>query len=164
MKKILTSFGFDTHFELLNLSLRTFYVYANRHQYDLFVPSKNFFSHHVQQKPFSWWKIELIQRLFEIYDKILWIDADVIICKFHKDIMDELNEESDMGMVVHDTSDGKVPNCGVWVLDKKCLNWLNHLWQYDDLPQSHYWWEQAAVLKMLGIDLYSTSNQYAKRI
>lgn len=157
MKKILTSFGFDSHAEMLSLACPTFSLYANKFDYDTFFPSKSFFSSQTKLRHCSWWKIELIRKLFESYDRVLWIDSDVLICRFDKDIIYDLEEGSHVGMVVHQVPIGLVPNCGVWVLDKKCLSWFDELWKYDNLPRSDGWWEQDAMLHLLGIDS-STNN------
>jgi alpha-N-acetylglucosamine transferase len=152
MKKVLTSFGFGSHAELMSLASPTFSLYANKHNYDLFIPSEQYFSTATKERAPSWWKIELIKRLFDQYDRVLWIDSDVIICDYEKDIFDDLEAESHVGMVVHEVPIGFVPNCGVWLLDKKCLAWFNDLWKYNNLPRSDGWWEQNAMLHLLGIE------------
>lgn len=152
MKKILTSFAFGEQSNLLSVSIPTLYKYAQNHTYDLFIPSKSFFSNETKKRHYSWWKIELISKLFDNYDRVLWIDADVVICNFDNDIMNELEEYSHVGMVVHKTNIGYVPNCGVWILDKKCMSWFPELWNYDNLPRSDGFWEQDAMLYKLGID------------
>lgn len=151
-KKVLTSFGFGIHSKLLSIAAPTFAAYANKFNYDIFIPSENFFSASSKEREHSWWKIELIKKLFDTYDQILWIDSDVLICRFDKDIFDDFEKESHVGMVVHDVNIGKVPNCGVWLLDKKCLSWFDELWKHNNLPRSYGWWEQDAMLHLLGID------------
>jgi hypothetical protein len=157
MKKVLTTFGFGPQEQLLEVAIPTFYKYAQKHNYDVFIPNESFFATTTKTRHYSWWKIELISKLFESYDKILWIDADVVVCRFDQDIMNELSVDSHVGMVVHKTNIGYVPNCGVWVLDKKCMEWFPDLWQYNNLPRSEGFWEQDAMLYKLGIDT-STNN------
>lgn len=152
MKKVLTSFGFDFHSQLLQLSIPSFYNYAHRHNYDFFVPSRDYFSDQTQNRPYSWWKIELIKKLFDTYDRILWLDADMIIGNASKDVFDDFEKNSHVGMVVHEVPEGSVPNCGLWLLDKKCLGWFNDLWYYDNFSCSNGWWEQAAMIYKLGVD------------
>lgn len=152
MKKILTSFGFDSHSNLLQLSIPSFYHYAHKHNYDFFIPSKEYFSDTTKQRPYSWWKIELIKKLFNKYDRILWIDADMVVCDSSKDIFDDFEENSHVGMVVHECPDGSVPNCGLWLLDKKCLEWFDQLWDYNNFQRSNSWWEQAAMIYKLGVN------------
>ena len=152
MKKVLCSFGFGEHSKLLRLSTPTLYTYAQNHNYDLFLPNIDYFSSDTKTRHPSWWKIELISNLFREYDQVLWIDADVIICRFEHDIFTEVISEHDMGVVVHQTNDGYVPNCGVWALNKSCTKWLNSLWNYNSFHRSRCWWEQAAMLYLLGVD------------
>lgn len=152
INKVLTSFGFGNQSELLQITIPTFAKYASCHNYDLFIPNENFFSDNTKTRHYSWWKIELLTKLFDKYDKILWLDADVVVCNFDKDIFDEMHSDSHVGMVVHYVPIGFVPNCGVWVLDKKCMSWLPDLWEYNNLPRSDGWWEQDAMLHKLGMD------------
>jgi hypothetical protein len=152
MKKVLCSFGFGEHAQLLSLAAPTFYIYSHNHNYDLFIPSLSYFSEETKKRHPSWWKIELIGQLFDKYDQVLWIDSDIIICRFDKDIMDDLPPEKDTGLVVHQTDDGYVPNCGVWPLNKSCLSWFHKLWPLNDFKRSSCWWEQAAMLSLLGVD------------
>jgi len=121
MKKAITSFGTDYHSSLLSLSIKTLYMYAYNHNYDLFFPSNNFFSDTTKIKPPSWWKLDVIENLLKTYEQVLWIDSDVIICRFENDIANEMDQNSTFGLVVHETSDGWVPNCGVWFLNQSFL-------------------------------------------
>lgn len=152
MKKVIVSFGVGEHKRLLSLAIPTFYLYAHNHNYDVFLPSNDFFSNKTKENPPAWWKLDVIEYLFNTYDQILWLDADVIICRFDEDIMNNLDNDSDFGMVVHETPDGQVPNCGVWPLNKSSLRWLSTLKQYNTFKRSRCWWEQAALLHLMGID------------
>lgn len=152
MKKVITSFGTGYHSRLLSLSIPTLQLYAQNHQYDLFVPSDSFFSETTKQLPPAWWKIDIIQYLLKQYDRVLWIDADVIICRFENDISESLDNSTDFGLVVHETPDGQIPNSGVWLLNPSCLNWLEHMKSYTHFKRSECWWEQAALLHLMGIN------------
>lgn len=149
MKKVITSFGIGYHKRLLALSSPTFYLYANNHNYDIFLPSDNFFGENTKSMPPAWWKIDVIEYLLQTYDQVLWLDADVIICRFDEDISKSLNS-GDFGLVVHETPDGQVPNSGVWLLNKTALNWLSQLKLHKTFKKSQYWWEQAALIHMMG--------------
>lgn len=153
MKKAIVSFGTNYHHKLLSLSVPTFYIYAHTHNYDLFLPNEQFFNDDTKKLPPSWWKLDAIAHLLSSYDKVLWLDADVIIYKFDVDIIDTVDDRySDFSVVVHETLDGQVPNCGVWLLNKSCLSWLDQLKQYTEFRRSQFWWEQAALLHLLGIN------------
>jgi hypothetical protein len=151
MKKALTTFGLGPMAELLDVSLPTFAWYAQTHGYDLFVPSGQQFTgidRHV-----SWGKIPLIISLLRGgYDTVLWLDADVAVVKHDRDILDDLPDDAPMGMVVHRTEDGAVPNCGVWLVRAEAAEMLESLWPLDGFRRSGGWWEQAALIAALGGD------------
>lgn len=152
MKKVITSFGVGYHNRLLSLAIPTFYLYAKNHGYDLFIPDDNFFSLQTRQLPPAWWKIDVITHLLKTYDIVLWLDADVIICRFDEDIANSLDNHNDFGLVVHETSDGQVPNSGVWLLNQSSLKWLPGLKEHSNFKRSKSWWEQAALLYMMGMN------------
>lgn len=153
MKKAITSFGVGYHSRLLALSAPTFYLYANNHNYDFFIPGNNFFTEETKQRHPAWWKLDVIEYLLNVYDQVLWLDADVIICKFDIDIVNTIDTNNmDFGVVVHETPDGQIPNCGVWLLNKSALNWLPQLRQHNSFARSQCWWEQAALLHIMGMN------------
>jgi hypothetical protein len=151
MKKALTTFGLGPMAELLDISLPTFAWYAQTHGYDLFVPSGEQFSS-MRRHP-SWGKIPLIMSLIQSgYDTVLWLDADVAVVRHDKDIVDDLPADAAMGMVVHHTEDGAVPNCGVWLVRAEAAEMLESLWPLNEFRRSSCWWEQAALIAALGGD------------
>lgn len=152
MKKVITSFGFQEHSDMLSVAIPSFYRYASLHNYDCFFPGLDFFSDVTKNYPYSWWKLEAITFLLHNYDIVLWLDSDVIICDPLKDIAQDLDQDCDIGMVVHEVPIGQVPNCGIWILRSNALQWINDLWKYDNFIRSDGWWEQAAMLHKLGID------------
>ena len=149
MNKVITTFGLGPMAELLDVSLPTFARYAQAHGYDLFVPSGAQFAN-IQRHP-SWCKVPLIMSLLQGgYDTVLWIDADVVVRKYDKDIAEGV--ESPMGMVVQNTSDGAVPSCGVWLVRQAAMEFLENLWPLNGFARSGCWWEQVAVIAALGGD------------
>lgn len=151
MKKVLTTFGLGPMAELLDVALPTFARYAHNHGYDLFVPSCGQFRG-MNRHP-SWGKTLLIASLLRGgYDAVLWLDADVAVVRHDKDILADLSDEAPMGMVVHHTPDGLVPNCGVWFVRSAAMELLESLWPLDGFARSACWWEQAAVIAALGGD------------
>ncbi len=148
MRRVLTTFGFGEHSPLLSISLPTFSQYAATHRYDLFVPQAGWLPL-AEGRPYSWLKIPLIRRLFAIgYEEVLWIDSDVVIRRHDKDIAADCTT-APMHMVVHETDDGSVPNCGVWLLRREADAVLEAAWRRAD---SRRWWEQSAVIAELGGD------------
>jgi len=156
MKKALCTFGMGPMAELLDISLPTFAWYAQTHGYDLFVPSGDQFS--TMNRPPSWGKVPLIVSLFSAgYDTVLWLDADVVILDYGRDIADDLPADAPMGLVVHHTEDGAVPNCGVWIARKESEELLLSLWPLTGFRRSSGWWEQAALIAALGGDPDATT-------
>lgn len=151
MKKVLTSFGFGEHSKLLEVAVPSFYNYAATHNYDCFFPTEKFFSEKTKTYPYSWWKLELIKDLLSRYDIVLWLDADVLICNSSEDISKYLQPEDHMGLVIHDVPVGHIPNCGIWILKKESLQWIDELWNYNNFIRSDGWWEQAAMMYKLGL-------------
>jgi len=151
MKKVITTFGLGPMAELLDVSLPTFAWYAQTHGYDLFVPSGRQFAGN--SRHLSWGKIPLIVSLLRGgYDTVLWLDADVAVVRHDKDILDDLPADAPMGMVVHRTEDGSVPNCGVWLVRAEAAEMIESLWPLDGFRRSAGWWEQAALIAALGGD------------
>lgn len=154
MRKCLATFGFgDDAAALLRLALPTHLRYCEAHGYDLVVPQplsvKQF--PRVWGRHASWFKVSLIHSLLDAYDVVLWLDADVAVLRHDVDIIDEATE-APMHMVVHHTSDGAVPNCGVWLVRKPAKQFLDNLWDAPTFKKSEFWWEQAAAIRLLGGD------------
>lgn len=151
MKKALTTFGLGPMAELVDVALPTFARYAQAHGYDLFVPSGAQFAGMI--RPVSWGKLPLIMSLLKSgYDAVLWLDADVAVVMHDRDILDDLPADAPMGLVVHHTDDGAVPNCGVWLARAAATELLESLWPLDGFRRSNGWWEQAALIAALGGD------------
>ena len=151
MKKVITTFAFGPQRALLDVCLPTFARYAETHGYDLYVPAERSVSA-ADARPYSWLKIPLLLSLFERgYDTVLWLDADVVVRRYEKDILEDA-QAAPIGMVVHRTGDGAVPNAGVWIVRSTAVDFLRPLWLRDSFRRSSGWWEQAAVIEALGGD------------
>lgn len=152
MRKVLTSFGFGEHADLLQIAAPTFQKYAARHGYDFFVPRESFFDDATRGRPYSWWKIPLLEWLFERgYTEALWIDSDVVIRRHDKDIAWDCSD-APFHMVVHRANDGDVPNCGVWFVRREAEAFLGRVWNSTGSRRESGWWEQAALIDFLGGD------------
>jgi hypothetical protein len=140
------------HTELLDLTGPTFAELAALHGYDL----RLFDTNPASDRPPSWGKVVILQDLLHDYDEVWWIDADAVAVDCSRDIADELQVRDVMAMAAHVTPEGEdpIPNCGVWFL-RKCpevFELLEAAWnstRYVD----HKWWENAAVLNLLGYQL-----------
>lgn len=139
---------------MLRISLPTFSDYAIRHGYDLFVPQEGseIFDEACRVRPFSWWKVEMLRSLFRIgYDLVLWLDCDVVVRRHDRDIAEDCGP-GPLHMVVHETADGGVPNCGVWVVRRGADEFLSRVWRTTSSRRESGWWEQSGVIDCLGGD------------
>lgn len=144
MSRCLVTFGVGPHADLLQIALPSFERFADRHGYELIVAEPVGIA-----RPPSWWKVSVLQDALDTYDEALWVDADVVIV----DDSDDLDVPSDawQALVEHRTADGDVPNLGVWYL-RQPMGWvLDEMWKLTDY-MDHPWWEQAAMLELLGYD------------
>jgi len=155
LKKVMTSFGFGGHSEMLRLALPSFYKYADLHGYDLFLPSRIFLEDLSRRfgwsfdRPYSWYKVPLIKHLLSDYEVVLWMDADIIINRFDLDVNPLTDDAGHIqAFVVHQTRHGNIPNMGVWILNKAALPLLDDIWKQDQFKED-YFWEQAANIHVM---------------
>lgn len=158
MSKVIVSYADNQCVDLLNVTLPTFYKYANMHNYDIVIPSydkikilmKSF--NWTMDRPTAWLKIPIVKYLLELYDTVLWLDSDIVIHKFDLDIFDIANKNSIQCFVTHNVSGfgTSIPNTGVWLLNKYELTsqLLNEMWGRTDCINSG-WWEQMANIVVM---------------
>lgn len=151
-RKVLCSIGAGPHAELLARSGVTFRRYAERHGYDVSIHDRA----DASGRPPAWARVLLVRQLLNRYDVVLWIDADAAVTDMSADIADLLGPHDLMGLVAHTTSEGDdpIPNCGVWLLrsHRATRRFLNQVWGSTGYVE-HRWWENAAVLDLLGYEL-----------
>ena len=102
-------------------------------------------------RPASWNKIREILKVFQDYDQVLWIDADVVINpRTAADFLEDVNGEQYWhGLVLHHTPCGDVPNCGFWAMNSQMVPILEQVWR-EERNIDHVWWEQASILEQMG--------------
>lgn len=100
------------------------------------------------ERPPSWMKVNALHDALGRHDRVVWIDADVVVLDHSRNILDELGVGW-QGLVEHQTECGTVPNCGVWVADRRMRPVLEQIWNAGR-NLHHPWWEQASVLEMMG--------------
>jgi hypothetical protein len=123
--------------------------YALQHKMD--------FAEHVNvrcSRPASWSKIDLaIEKFAEGYEYIFWVDADAVICRFDEDIRRLMTTEADIYFALEEVRpDKRRLNAGVWVLRNTPLTraFLKDV-REKDIYIHHKWWEQAAIISVLGL-------------
>jgi hypothetical protein len=152
-RRVLCSLGAGPYADLLAVSSITFEAYAARHGYDLRLETEVV----APERPPAWSKIALVRELLDGYDEVLWIDADAIFLDISKDIAELVRPGKDLYLVEHlyeQDDSWRSANTGVFLVrsTRWARRFLDRVWaaeQYVD----HAWWENAAVLDLLGYEL-----------
>ncbi len=144
MSRALVTFATGEFSRLLDLARPRFQEYADRHGYQLHETPPG-----LLLRPPSWLKVSQLIDALTWHEEALWIDADVAIVDGSRDVADEVPARSWQALVCHHTPDGAVPNCGVWLVRQPMRPILEHIWRMDRYV-NHPWWEQAAMLDLLG--------------
>lgn len=136
----------DYYDVVTDMTWPTVEAYANRHAldfrfYELKDPNVS--------RPLAWNKLIAITDALSQSESVLWADADVVISKDAPNIFNDLAPDAWQALVCHSTSEGEVPNTGVWLLRRVMLPILMSA-AMSDAYVNHRWWEQAAILKMMG--------------
>lgn len=103
-------------------------------------------------RPASWFRIPKLQELLATYDAVLTLGVDVIIVDGSEDIADHVEDWALLAMVRHDTPQGLVPSMDVTYMRPGVAPWLEQAWALERYV-NHPWWEQAAMLHLMGYDL-----------
>jgi hypothetical protein len=164
VSKALCTFALGPQAPLQAIALPSLGRYAARHGYTLFAPSADWLAARVRPesrfspdaagpRPASWLKLPLLHWLLADagFDAALWVDADVVMADASEDIADAAGRTCWQALVYHDVDVGEVPNCGVWWLAAAMAPVLPALWAMAG-HRDHGWWEQAAMIELLGGD------------
>jgi hypothetical protein len=145
-QKAIATIGTGSHRRLQSLAARSFRPFAERHGYDLHLHTAVL----DPERPPPWSKIPILRDLLQRYEQVLWIDSDAVIV----DPREDLPFPPLMGLVEHETKEGRVPNTGVWAIraGDEAQQFLDEVWAQEDLV-FHKWWENAAVCRLLGYPL-----------
>ena len=127
-------------------------AYAQHHGWDLVLSSE-----HLSDRPPSWSKLILVQELTQRYEYVWWIDADAIIVALDRDILAEVGGEADIWFARHPQDrdpDATVLNAGVFLARSGAFtrDLFQAMWDREEFIE-HNWWENAALLDLLGYSL-----------
>lgn len=150
LRKIVCTMAFGPHRELLEIARPTLEAYADRNDYELLTAEHRL----APDRPPSWGKVVLLHELVQQYDLVLWIDADALFVDVTRDVADEIRQHRFLHLVEHRIGDERIFNCGVMAFRGGALSrrFLERVWNQRDLV-FHEWWENAAVLRLLGYRL-----------
>ena len=148
------------HRELMAESAPSMVAYARRHDWSVVLTSEPLNG----ERPPSWGKLQLIRELMSTYEYVFWVDADAIIVDLDRDLLAEIDTAvSDIWFARHpqDRDPGAtVLNAGVFAVHS--TDWsrrlLTEVWNAEQFID-HNWWENAALLDLLG---YSLDPPFAK--
>jgi hypothetical protein len=149
MGKVLCSLGAGRQRRLLALAERSFRPYAQRHGYTLDLRTDLIDT----SRPPAWSKVALIRELLARHETVVWLDADTIVVRGDRDIAAELPDGRFLGLVEHRVDGRANPNTGVMVIRSgdDARNFFSEVWDSTRFL-NHRWWEQAAVMELLGYD------------
>jgi len=155
---VVCSLATGRHRDLLAESAPTLVAYAQRHGWSVVLSSEDL----EPSRPASWSKITLIQDLLTKFEFVLWVDADALIVDLDRNILDEVSDDADIWFARHPQErrdDASVFNAGIILARSSTFTTelLTAMWNSAQFIQ-HNWWENAALLDLLG---YSLEPPYA---
>jgi hypothetical protein len=148
----------EAYIDMLNIMGKTLSHYADLHGMDCFLYGL-VKGRLVKSRPPVWDKIVFLNHMLNYYDTVIWVDCDAIICNPEADIRHSLTGEYPMYVVYQEW--GNIPNTGVMVLKRspKTAEILEGIWKNKGFI-SHKWWEQAALMDLMGYTFTSEDNPH----
>ncbi len=141
------------HRELLALTAPTLVAYGRRHDWDVVVSCEPLYG----ERPPSWGKLVLLRELLRTYELVFWIDADAIIVDIERDVLSEIDPAHDVWLARHPQQrreDETVLNAGIILARRSPFTerLFDAMWNAEQFID-HNWWENAALLDLLGYSL-----------
>ena len=147
VNRAIITYAAGAHEELLDVSLPTYRAFAELHGYDVIVGKK------MTDLPSAWNKVPLLLDVLSSYDEVVWFDCDLVVVDPSEDFPPLSNGKLN-SMVRHFENCSEVPNSGVWRLRQECDGWSSRELLQDIMKlrvfANHGWWEQAALLTLMG--------------
>lgn len=149
-RTVLCSAGVGPHAALLELSRPSLERLAARHGWALDLRFRPF----AHDRPPAWNKVVAVRSLLEDFDTVVWIDADAMVMDPEPDITAVATPDRFLWMTKHHFQGEDQPNTGVLVVHAgdEARRFLDATWSVTHLVE-HPWWEQAAMLHLLGFDV-----------
>jgi hypothetical protein len=149
-RKVLCTIAHGPQTALLDLAREPLEDFAARHGYDLHLQAEA----EDPSRPLSWSKVPLLERLLREYDVAVWVDADAIFLDTSRDIADELEDDRYLYLAMHRYEGQDAANCGILMLRScdEAFALLEEAWAMTEFVD-HPWWEQAAILTLLGFEI-----------
>jgi hypothetical protein len=151
--RAICSLATGPYVELLAIAAPSYEAYARRWGWDVILSVEELSA----GRPAPWAKVALVRELLDAYDWVLWIDADACFVRLDADIAAEQEPGKDLYLVEHawgEPPQQSTANTGVFML--RSGSWardlLDAMWAREALID-HRWWENAALLELLGYNL-----------
>ena len=128
---------------VLALAAVTFKKFAAIHNYDLVL------NNYVADSPelldplsqqAKWQKVALLESLLPDYDLVVWMDADILITRFDKDIAKQVPQDCFQAFVLEQYEDRFNPHTAVWAMRNEEMSY-NFLREVQLLKTQHSWAE-----------------------
>ena len=156
-KRICVTTYYDSAFSAIgSLCYQSIRRYAEQYGMDAMLPVNV-----VSDRPAPWHKILVIKELFAHgYEFVFWIDADAIFVDFTRSIEHVIETGKNLYLVKHKINTNDVPNTGAFLLknDRWSHAFLDAIWEKRQYIH-HKWWENAAVIDILGYHSLLHENQ-----
>ena len=160
---VICSLATGRHRELLAESAPTLAAYGQRHGWDVLLSSES----PQGARPPSWAKVVLVRDLLSRYPFVFWVDADALIVDLAPDLLDAArvgDDAADIWFARHPQErdpDATVLNAGVFLARSALFTdaLLEAMWNAEEFID-HNWWENAALLNLLGYSLQPPFEQH----
>lgn len=141
-----------SHRELIRHTVPTLDAAARRHGWTIVVSCEEL----GQGRPASWAKLRLVGELLSDHDYVFWVDADALIVDLNRNVVDEVTQDADIWFATHRSHDMEfgVLNAGVFLARQSAFVFelIEAMWACEEFID-HNWWENAALLHLLGYSL-----------
>lgn len=132
-------------------NIETHKEYCRKHGYDYICPRSIDDVYDKEERPFSWYKIKLVQKLVQNYDYVLWTDADTRVNNMDAKIEDLAEYMGKNHVCLINVSNFEMSHlqAGVFLVKKtpKTGAWLEAVWSQRQFL-NNIWWEQMAMIHL----------------
>ena len=154
MKRAIVTYAAGAHEELLDVAMPSYKAFAQRHGYDMLVGGKE------TNLPPAWNKVPLLLEALLRYDEVVWFDCDLVVVN-PADDFPPMRDGVTHAMVRHFDDCGEVPNSGVWRVTSAVVPLLSGMMDLE-VFRNHGWWEQAALMTLMGYTVPPHGSDYRK--
>jgi hypothetical protein len=160
MSRALCTLAVGPALELLELSGPTMEAYAERHGFE-FVVRRELDS----DLGAPWAKLGIVGELLKDHDEVLWVDCDAMIVDSERDVFADLPGDRGVGLVMHTWENALLPNTGLLALRPLPATFeiIDRAVGLSQRYAKHPWWEQAAIMDVLGFETVDTRALMALR-